>query len=314
MGGKQIRKTGMRIVETHFHHRGGGASQLAAIFDFAERVDHGVRVFGELDRAGVRQIFARARQRKPDHDRENPGQRDDRKRDQNRYQRAAALLVARRARPIGASGASRVEHEAEGELADERNNAGQHHCGDQEFHVAVADMGQLVRKHRFDFAIVEPVEEAARNRDRILLLVQPGRVGVQRRVLGDLQLRHRNAARDAEVFKKIIELRLFLAGHAMRAGLAIDQPLMNAISDKKPDDGADRGKGDRIDEVAKGCLQNAVERRVTIGERFEDQRAGKGQQVNEKKQSDDQKHRADPVRADMRIKTVSGHRSQDLLD
>ena len=97
MGVEQFAEALARIVDAHFHHRGGRARQFAAALDLAQRRDHGVGIFGELDRAGVGEKFARARQRQPDDERQHIG--DDQKpdRDQDRDARAAAAaLVAER--------------------------------------------------------------------------------------------------------------------------------------------------------------------------------------------------------------------------
>ena len=52
--------------------------EFAAAFDLAQRRDHGVRILGQFDRAGVGEIFALARQREADDDRQDPGHRDQR--------------------------------------------------------------------------------------------------------------------------------------------------------------------------------------------------------------------------------------------
>ncbi len=97
MGVENIGKSLARIVDAHFHDRGGRAFELAAALDLAQRRDHRVRILGELDRAGVGEIFALARQREADDDRQNPGDGDERDGDEDRHPRALAV-AARRAR------------------------------------------------------------------------------------------------------------------------------------------------------------------------------------------------------------------------
>ena len=73
MGVEQLAEALARIVDAHFHHRGGRARQFAAAFDLAQRRDHGVGILGELDRAGIGEEFARARQREADDEGEQIG-------------------------------------------------------------------------------------------------------------------------------------------------------------------------------------------------------------------------------------------------
>jgi hypothetical protein len=108
--------------------------------------------------------------------------------------------------------AARAEHAAEDDFADERDHAGDHHRDHQHAHVAVADVRQFMAEHRFQLGVIEALHEAARHRDRILLLIETGGESIERGVLDDLQLRHRNAARDAEIFQQIIKTRLLRCG------------------------------------------------------------------------------------------------------
>ena len=89
MGVEQFAESFARIVDAHFHHRGGRARQFAAALDLAQRRDHGVRILRELHRAGVGQVFARARQRQPNDERQHIG--DD--------ERATAIRMATPAPP-----------------------------------------------------------------------------------------------------------------------------------------------------------------------------------------------------------------------
>ena len=82
--------------------------------------------------------------------------------------------------------------------------------------VAVADVGQFVAEHRLDLGVVEPLQQARGHGDRILLLVEAAGEGVERGVVHHLELGHRDAAGNAEVFEEIVEPRLLLAGHLAR--------------------------------------------------------------------------------------------------
>jgi hypothetical protein len=58
MRGEQIGETLAGVVDAHFHHRLICGGELAAALDLAQRGDHGVGVFGELNRACIGEIFA----------------------------------------------------------------------------------------------------------------------------------------------------------------------------------------------------------------------------------------------------------------
>ena len=62
MRGKEVGEAFARIVDAHFHDGGIGGVQFAAPLDLAQRRDHGVGIFGELDRACVGEELAAARQ------------------------------------------------------------------------------------------------------------------------------------------------------------------------------------------------------------------------------------------------------------
>ena len=81
-----------------------------------------------------------------------------------------------------------LEKHAEHHLAEERDDAGDHHRDHQHAHVAVADMGEFVAEHGLKLVVVERLEQAARHRDRILLLVQAGGEGIERLLSAILSL------------------------------------------------------------------------------------------------------------------------------
>jgi hypothetical protein len=98
---EQVGKALAWVVDAQFHHRGGGAGKFAAVFDLAQRRDHGVGILGQFDRSGVGKQLARPRQRQPDHLRQQPRQPDQRRRDNDDDNRAAAgspVVAVRRRR------------------------------------------------------------------------------------------------------------------------------------------------------------------------------------------------------------------------
>ncbi len=303
MGVEQFAKTFARVVDAHFHHRGGRAREFAMAFDLAQRRDHGVGIFGEFDRAGVGQRFARARQSKPDQERQHIGDDEERDRDQDRDHGAAAAALVAVAR---AERKAVVEPQPEHQLGDEGNGAGDDHGDDHHAHVAVADMGELVAQHRFHLGVVEKRDEARGHGDRILPRIHAGGEGVEGVDLHHLELGHGDAARDAEIFQKIIEPRHLLARHLAPAGHGIDHALMKEIGDHDPRRGAERRDRRRAQEVVPGELHERVEVGIDR-QRFGDERAGIDEHIDLEEQPDQQRHRAAPVRLDVAVETVGGH-------
>ena len=168
-------------------------------------------------------------------------------------------------------------------------------------------MGQLVAQHRLDLLIVQRLQQAGGDGDGILPPVEAGRERVQRRAVHHLQLRHRNAARDAEIFQQIIEPRLLLPRHVLAAGDGVDHVLVEEIRDHDPQRGRDRRIGKGRDQVARRGPQIIVDRGVAVDHDFREQRAGIDQHIDQQKQAGEQQHRTKLVRCDMRVEPVRGH-------
>ena len=150
------------------------------------------------------------RQGEPDHDRQNPDHDDDRDSDNNGEPGTTLAVAAARSPP--ATPHHVPKEKPEYELTEERNHACDHHRDHQHAHVAIADVGEFVPEHGLDFLIVERVDQPACYRNRILLLVEAGREGIERVVVGNAQRRHGDAARDAQVLEEIIKPGLFADG------------------------------------------------------------------------------------------------------
>ena len=301
-------KPDARIVDAHFHDGGGCAFQLAAALDLAQGGDHRVRVLGQFDRSCVGEEFARAREREADHRGQGPGKRDQHGCDDERGATAALAATAAVAviRAPVAPAEPAVEPHPEQELGEKGDHAGDDHRDHHHADVAVADMGQLVAEHRFDLGVVEPGEQPGRHGDRVLLLVHPGGEGVERVALHHLQLRHRNAARDAQVFQQIVEARLLLAGHLAPAGDGVDDALVKIIGDDDPHGRADRRPRRGAEKITPSPLQQPLQRGV-VRQRLARERAGIDEQIDEQEQARQQRDRAALVGLDMRVEPVSGH-------
>ena len=145
--------------------------------------------------------------------------------------------------------------------------------------------------------------QAGRHRDGVLLLVHAAGKGVERGVLHHLQLRHRNAARDAEIFQQIVEPRLLLPRHVLTAGHHVDQRLVELVGDPDPDRGADGGERRGPEQVVPRLAQQPLQRGVVL-HRHGGERARIHHHVDEEEQADQQHNRAPPVRLDVGVETV----------
>jgi hypothetical protein len=287
VGVEDVGESLARIVDAHLHHRGGRARKLAAALDLAQRRNHRVGILGELDRACVGQVFAFARQREADDDRQHPGDGNEHEGDEYHQPRAAPAIAAVAAAPTEAP----LEHQAKDELGEEGDDPGDDDGDHQQAHVAVADVGQFVAEHRLDFGVVKRIEKPGGDRDRVLLLVHPRGEGVEVVILDHLELGRGNAARDAEVLEQIVEPRLLLPRHLAPAGHRVDHALVEFVGDKDPQRGAERRPWRGIEGVIQRAAQQLVGRRVD-GERLAEQRAGIDEQVDQKEQADEQRDRA----------------------
>ena len=119
-------------------------------------------------------------------------------------------------------------------------------------------------QHRLDLLVVQRVQQPGGDGDGILPPVEPACERVQRRAVHDLQLRHRDAAGDAEIFQQIIKPRLLLPRHDLAAGDGVDHVLVEEIGDHDPQRGDAGGIGKRLDQVAPGRAQVIVDRAVAV--------------------------------------------------
>ena len=184
-----------------------------------------------------------------------------------------------------------------------RDDDGDH----KQLYVAIADMRQFVPEDGFHFPVVERLHQPRGDADRILAAVEAGGEGVERRAVDDLELRHRDAARDAEIFEQVVKPGLFLPRHVMPAGHRIDDVLVKEIGDHDPGGGADGGEGERLDEIMRGKGDVCLKRTVAVERHLRQQRTGEHHHVDEQEQAAEQQHRTNLVRCDVRVKTVRGH-------
>jgi hypothetical protein len=121
-----------------------------------------------------------------------------------------------------------------------------------------------------------------------------------------LELRHGDAARDAEVLQDVVEPRLFRALHLPAAGQRVDHALMEVVGNDDPERGADGREWRRLNGVGKRQLQQRVE----VGgnrQRLGGQCTGIDQHIDEEEQAGEQCNGPPPIRLDVTVETVSGH-------
>ena len=203
---------GGRMVEEHLLDL-GGRLDLGMAGDALQRADHGVGVLGELDSAGVGQIFALARHGEAERDGEQAGEEEDGDGDQDEDECATAATTApARAAAAPADRPQDGARRTHQDVADQRDDADEHGGDDQQLHVAVLDVGELVGEHRLELGVVEGVHQAAGDGDGVLALADAAGEGVARVGLDDAQARHGDAAADAQ------RLQDDSTGAARRAG------------------------------------------------------------------------------------------------
>ena len=187
MGGEEIRGRA-RIVDAHLHDAGRHPVELSPAVDLEQRGDERIGFLREFHRARIGQERAGAHEGEADHDGQEPGERDaGGERDGDRRERRPAAPAPRRAR--GPAGPAHAAQAADHELGHEGDDAGDDDRHDDHPDVVVADMRELVREHRLDFVLVEGVDEAAGQGNRVLLGIEAGRESVQRGRLHHLEQR-----------------------------------------------------------------------------------------------------------------------------
>ena len=96
--------------------------------------------------------------------------------------------------------------------AKKADHADKNDRDNQQPHIAVHDMRQLVRDHGFQFVVLQRFDDAAGQGDAVGLFVNARCKGVQRGTVNNLELRHRYPARDTKIFQHVVKLGLLGAG------------------------------------------------------------------------------------------------------
>jgi len=196
--------------------------------------------------------------------------------------------------------------------AKKRDHARDDDRDDQQADITITDVGELMAEHGFEFGIVEACHQARGDGDRVLLLVEARCEGIERIRLHHLELRHRDAARDAKILEEIIETRVFLPRHLAASGHRIDHPLIELVGDGDPRQRSERHPRQSLDERAARVQQEPVQTGIAIDRDLGHESARAGHQVDKKKQPDDQGDGTAPVCLDVSIETV-GHSHSSLV-
>ena len=188
----------------------GHLEHLLVRRDLRERALEPGRVAGELHARRVGQVLALAADgelHQPSEDR-----RQDRQHDRHHEEHdldaapTTSLAIAAATRP------STEEGEPQEEVGEERDAADKDRHQQREPDVVVADVRHLVADHALQLLPVELLQQPGRDGDGRVLRVAPRREGIGRRVVDDIDARHRDVRRDGHLLHHVEELWRLLRG------------------------------------------------------------------------------------------------------
>ena len=160
----------------------------------------------------IRHVFARTRNRKtrkpaediadcaPDNDQNQSEDDDD--------------STTSPATPTAGTRARTAEHcrkELDGNRLNCGENTHEHDAHDHESRIAILDVREFVTHNSSEFGIVQFLNKTCGKRNRKRGNVDAACKGVQAIILNDVDLRHLNAACDAEVFDNVVDAQVILA-------------------------------------------------------------------------------------------------------
>lgn len=148
---------------------------------------------------------------------------------------AAALVVAARAAAVG------VEQRAEGRLGRHREDADEDYRYDQQPHVVVAYVRELMRDDGLELRVVEFVDDTPRQGHRVGAAVYSAGEGVERVVVDDVYARHGHALAHAEVLHEIIYALALPAFEGPRACRRLDDLRVGEVRYDEPQQRAAEG-------------------------------------------------------------------------
>ena len=164
------------------------------------------------------------------------------------------------------------EAPAQEEVGDERDHADEDADQRLEADVVVADVRHLVRDHALELVAVEPLQQAARDRDRGVPRVAPGRQSVGRGLVEHVHRRHlRQAGGDGHLLDDVEELRLLGVGHAVGAAHGQHHLVAAVVADDAPRYGDDAEHAEQADAPLSASDHRIADDETQRGEHGDDQ-------------------------------------------
>lgn len=159
-------------------------------------------------------------------------------------------------------------------------------------------------EHGFKLVRVQCLQQPAGDRDDIVALAKAGRISVQARCFDDFQARHHDAAGDAQVLERVVELGRVLALYGFRSGRHADQGVVRKVGDCEPCDRKQRGEAPRALVRGEGGLRDRLERPAPFEKCSAQQIERELQDLQQHDKARQQERRPDAVGADMAVETV----------
>ena len=125
------------------------------------------------------------------------------------------------------------------------NNAHHHQA-----RVAVLDVREFMTHDRRKFCIVQFVYNSCCECNGIRLDIDTARKGIKARILDNVDLRHLDATRNAEVLHDVVDTHVLLAFERARVGRMPDNGYVREVRNDEPDSRHRQRKRHRIEEIA----------------------------------------------------------------
>jgi hypothetical protein len=221
-----------RVSDVEF---GGGVAGVLdwrrVVANFSESIDHGLGVAGELDAAGVGQIFAAAREGKLEEIEQDGSDDGEEISDKDKGSGLAISITIAGAVKATAQGNVDSHDEGASEDGDER--------GEED--IVVTDVGEFVGDDGFEFVAVELVQETSGNANDGVLGVPAGGESVGGGIVHDVEGGEGEVSAEAEIFGDGVEVVVLFFGGGVGVGISEDDAVGKVIGDKTPDGGDKKG-------------------------------------------------------------------------
>ena len=238
----------------------GDLEHLGIVADRAQRPRQTDRVAGQVDRAHVGELLAASADRKL-HEAADE-RRNDRQHDRDDEQDGGESPTAPAVAVAIPPASPEPEGVAQEPVGDERDAPNQHAHQQREPDVEVAHVAHLVADDALQLLAVHLLEEPGRGRDRGVLRISSGRERVRRRVVDDVDLRHRYAGSQAHLGDDVHELLVLIGRigdrHLLRTGAGEHQPISAEVGADAHHHRDDHGDDDTRPPVPGGVTDDAA--------------------------------------------------------